>query len=57
MMKNAGAQNLLDNAALFIYKALVKCCLKTVVAHAHALLYRSGKITNLRFLSGKMWFS
>ena len=49
MMKNAEAQNLLDNAYLFTYKALVKCFLKTVVAHAHALLYRSGKIANLPF--------
>ena len=57
MMKNAEAQNLLDNAYLFTYKALVKCCTKTVVAHAYALLYRSGKITNLRFLCGKTWFS
>ena len=57
MIKNAEAQNLLDNAYLFTYKALVKCCLKTVVAHARALLYCSGKITNLRFLCGKMWFS
>ena len=57
MMKNAEAQNLLDNAYLFTYKALVKCCPKTVVAHAYALLYRSGKLTNLQFLCGKTWFS
>ena len=49
MMKNAEAQNLLDNAYLFTYKALVKCCTKTVVAHAHALLYRLGKNTNYTF--------
>ena len=57
MMKNAEAQNLLDNAYLFTYKALVKCCTKTVVVHTHALLYRLGKITYLQFLCGKTWFS
>ena len=54
MMKNAEAQNLLDNAYLFTYKALVKCCTKTVVVHTHALhLHRLGKITYLQFLCGK----
>ena len=57
MMKNAKAQNLLDNAYLFTYKALVKCCTKTVVVHTHALLYRLEKITYLQFLCGKTRFS
>jgi len=57
MIKNAKAQNLLDNANLFTYKALVKYCTKTVVVHTHALLYCLGKITNLQFLCGKTWFS
>ena len=57
MMKNAEAQNLLDNAYLFTYKALLKCCTKTVVVDTHALLYRFGKIAYLRFLFGKTWFS
>ena len=42
-MKNNNAQNLLDNAYLFTYKAMVKCCTTTVVAHVYALLYRSEK--------------
>ena len=57
MMKNAEAQNLLDNAYLFTCKALVKCCTKTVVMHTYALLYCLGKITYLQFLCGKTWFS
>ena len=52
-MKVADAQNLFDNAYFFICKALVMYCPKTVVAHAYALLYRSEKITNLRFLCEK----
>ena len=56
-MKYANAQNILDNAHLFTYKALVKCCTKIVVAHARALLYCLGKNTYLQFLCGKTWFS
>ena len=56
-MKHAYAQNLLDNAYLFTYKVLVKCCTKSVVVHNHALLYRIGKFTYLQFLCGKTWFS
>jgi len=57
MMKNVEAQNLIDNFYLFTYKALLKCCTKTVVADTHALLYRFGKITYLQFLLGETWFS
>ena len=56
-IKHANAQKLLGNAYLFTCKALVKCCPNTVVAHAYALLNRSGKITDLRFLCEKTWFS
>ena len=56
-MKYADAWNLLDNVYLFTYKALLKCCIQTVVVNTNALLYRFGKITYLRFLCGKTWFS
>ena len=56
MMKNAEAQDLLDNAYLFTYKALVKCCPKTVVARAYALLHCLGEITYLRFSCTKTLF-
>ena len=57
MMKNAEAQNILDNAYLFTYKALLMRCTKSVVVDTHALLYCFGKNTYLRFLCGKTWFS
>ena len=42
-MKHGNEQNLLDNAYLFTYKAMVKCCTTTVVAHVYAQLYRQEK--------------